>query len=77
MGHEQEGSAYRYFPVVESASAGGQALKRIMNKIFPGSAELPLATLVENRKFTDEEIARMRSILDRGRAPEGRVERAR
>ena len=63
--HEQEGRAYRYLPLVESASVGGRALKRIVNKIFQGSAEMLLATLVEDRKFTEEEIARMRSILDR------------
>ena len=63
--HEQEGRAYRYFPLVESASVGGRALKRIVNKIFQGSAEMLLATLVEDREFTEEEIARMRSILDR------------
>ena len=63
--HEREGRAYRYFPLVESSSAGGRALTRIVNKIFHGSAELLLATLVEDREFTDEEIERMRSVLDR------------
>ena len=63
--HAKEGRAHRYYPLVESADAGGSALKRVMNKIFHGSAELLLATLVENRQFSDEEIARMRSILDR------------
>ena len=65
VGHEQEGRAYRYFPLVESASVGGRAIDRIVNRIFQGSAEMLLATLVEDRQFTDEEIARMRSILDR------------
>ncbi|MXX56426.1 MAG: BlaI/MecI/CopY family transcriptional regulator [Gemmatimonadetes bacterium] len=65
VGHEQEGRAYRYFPLVESASVGGRAIDRIVNRIFHGSAEMLLATLVEDRQFTDEEIARMRSILDR------------
>ena len=63
--HEKEGRAHRYHPLVESADAGGSALKRVMNKIFHGSAELLLATLVESREFSDEEIERMRSILDR------------
>lgn len=63
--HEKEGRAHRYYPLVESADAGGSALRRVMSKIFHGSAELLLATLVENREFSDEEIARMRSILDR------------
>lgn len=63
--HEREGRAYRYFPLVESVSAGGRALSRIVNKIFHGSAELLLATLVEDREFSEAEIERMRSILDR------------
>ncbi|MCY3548087.1 MAG: BlaI/MecI/CopY family transcriptional regulator [Gemmatimonadetes bacterium] len=65
VGHEQEGRAYRYVPLVESANAGGRALRRIVNKIFHGSAEMLLATLVEDRDFSDEEIQRMRSVLDR------------
>ena len=68
--HEKEGRAHRYYPLVESADAGGNALKRVMNKIFHGSAELLLATLVENREFSDEEIERMRSILDRAQEKE-------
>ena len=65
VGHESEGRAYRYHPLVEPASAGGRALRRIVNKIFHGSAEMLLATLVEDRDFSDEEIQRMRSVLDR------------
>lgn len=65
VSHEREGRAYRYIPLVESASAGGRALRRIVNKIFHGSAEMLLATLVEDREFSDEEIKRMRSVLDR------------
>lgn len=65
VGHEREGRAYRYVPLVASASAGGRALRRIVNKIFHGSAEMLLATLVEDRDFSDEEIQRMRSVLDR------------
>ena len=65
VGHEQEGRAYRYFPLVESERAGGRALSRIVNKIFHGSAEMLLATLVEGRDFTEEELRRMRAVLDR------------
>jgi len=65
VGHEQEGRAYRYVPLVESVNAGGRALRRIVNKIFHGSAERLLATLVEDREFTAAELERMRAILDR------------
>ena len=41
--HEQEGRAYRYYPVVEKEEAGGQALRRVVEKIFHGSTEMALA----------------------------------
>lgn len=62
--HETEGRAYRYFPTVAPEEAGRSALGRIVNKIFHGSAELALARLVEERRISPEEIARMRRILD-------------
>ena len=68
--HEKEGRAHRYFPAVARDRAGGHALKRALNKIFHGSAELLLATLIEGRDFTREELDRMRSILDDASARE-------
>ena len=62
--HEKEGRAHRYIPVVARQSAGGRALRRALNKIFHGSAELLLATLVEGRSFSRGELERMRAILD-------------
>ena len=62
--HEQEGRAYRYFPLVEPAEAGGHALGRIVDKIFQGSAELALARLVSGRSLDPDEVARMKALLD-------------
>lgn len=62
--HEQEGRAYRYHPVVESAEAGVHALDRIVDKIFQGSAERALARLVERRRLKPDEVARMKALLD-------------
>jgi len=62
--HEAEGRAYRYFPVVESEVAGGNALSRILDKIFGGSAELLLTQLVSDRTIDSSELARMRKLLD-------------
>ena len=69
--HEKEGRAYRYFPVVEPAEAGGHALGRIVDKIFHGSTELALARLVSGRKLESDEIARMKALLDAAKAEEG------
>lgn len=62
--HEQEGRAYRYFPIVEPDEAGGHALGRIVDKIFQGSAEMALARLVSGRALEPDEARRMKAMLD-------------
>jgi predicted transcriptional regulator len=62
--HESEGRAYRYHPVVAAEDAGGPALRRVLDKIFLGSAESLLAHLVDERDLTPAEIARMQRLLD-------------
>ena len=62
--HESEGRAYRYFPLVAPEEAGGLALKRILEKIYHGSAELVLARLVSDSRLSPEQIARMKKMLD-------------
>ncbi len=62
--HEAEGRAYRYFPLVEKEVAGGNALSRILEKIFGGSAELLLSQLVSDRDLSPGELRRMRRILE-------------
>ena len=62
--HEREGRAYRYYPRVAQEEAGGHALRRVVDKIFQGSAELALARLVKDAKPGPGEIERMRALLD-------------
>jgi BlaI family transcriptional regulator, penicillinase repressor len=62
--HEPEGRAYRYHAVVAPDEAGGPALRRVLDKIFLGSAELLLANLVDERELAPAEIARMQKLLD-------------
>jgi predicted transcriptional regulator len=62
--HESEGRAYRYFPVVQPQEAGGRALRRIVDKIFQGSAELVLARLVSDVRLSPAQRERMRRLLD-------------
>ena len=62
--HEQEGRAYRYFPVVAQEEAGGPALRRVVDRIFQGSAELALARLVSEGGLSRDELERMRRLLD-------------
>lgn len=64
VGHEEEGKAYRYHPLVERAAAGESALRRIVGKVFRGSNELLLTHLVDSERLSDDEIRRMRRLLD-------------
>ena len=66
--HEAEGRAYRYFPTVGPEEAGGQALGRIVDKIFQGSAELALARLVSDRPLDADEVTRLKALLDEAAA---------
>ncbi len=64
VGHEEEGRAHRYHPLVERQAAGKSALQRLTRKLFKGSPELLLTHLVSDRKLSEEEIRRMRKLLD-------------
>jgi predicted transcriptional regulator len=64
VAHEAAGRAYRYYALVTQDAAGEGALRRILDKIFHGSAESLLAQLVAERKLSEEELKRMRRVLD-------------
>ena len=64
VGHDTEGRAYRYYPMVAVEEAGESALGRVLDKIFHGSAESLLAQLVSDRTIPPEELKRMRQMLE-------------
>ncbi|MDQ6827649.1 MAG: BlaI/MecI/CopY family transcriptional regulator [Gemmatimonadota bacterium] len=62
--HVTEGRAHRFQPAVTQHAAGGSALARVLDKIFGGSSELLLTQLVSEQKLSDEELRRLRKLLD-------------
>ncbi len=72
--HEREGKAYRYLPVVAAEDAGRTALGRLLDRVFAGSAEKLLAQLVTERELSEEELRRMRQLLE-SRLEEGEERR--
>jgi len=62
--HEREGKAYRYLPVAAAEDAGRTALGRLLDRVFAGSAERLLAQLVTERELSEEELRRMRRVLE-------------
>ena len=64
VGHEEEGKAHRYRPLVARERAGRSALRRMLDKLFDGSPELLLTQLVSDRKLSPDELRRLRKVLD-------------
>lgn len=62
--HKREGRAYRYSPLIAQDEAGSHALRRIVDKIFQGSAGLAVAKLVQDNGMSPVEIQRVRALLD-------------
>jgi predicted transcriptional regulator len=58
-----EGKTHVYYPVIDAEMAGESALGRLLDKIYGGSPIKLLAQLVEQRKLSESELARMRDLL--------------
>jgi BlaI family transcriptional regulator, penicillinase repressor len=71
VGHEEEGRAYRYYPLVDRESAGASAVRRLVRKVFAGRPDLLLTQLVSDRNLSDADVERLRRLLDE-RLPGGR-----
>ena len=57
-----EGKTHVYFPVIEREAAGASALGRVLDKIYGGSPIKLLAHLVDQKRLSDKELARMRDL---------------
>jgi BlaI family transcriptional regulator, penicillinase repressor len=63
--------AYYYRPAVKRAQVAGSAVKDLIDRLFGGSAESLVMSLVESRQLTPEKLERLRRML---KAREGRDE---
>jgi len=63
VGHSGEGRAHRYRPLVKREAAGRSALRRLVDKVFDGSPEMLLTNLVSDKNLSDEEMRRLRRLL--------------
>ena len=65
IGHEEEGRAHRYVARVAREAARHSALRHLSAKLFKGSVELLMTSAVSDKKLSDEEIRRIRALLDK------------
>lgn len=64
VGHEAEGRAYRYHAQVERGEARMSAVEHMTKKLFAGSTESLLTHLVSDQALTDEQLERIRALLN-------------
>jgi predicted transcriptional regulator len=64
VGHEEEGRAHRYFPKLKQQAVRKSAIRHLAAKLFKGSSDLLLTQLVSDRKLSDDQVRRIRAILN-------------
>ena len=64
LDHDAVGRAHRYRPLVEREAAQRHGVKRLLDGLFRGSSELLLTQLVRDRDLGDEDVERLKRILD-------------
>jgi len=70
--HEQDGARYIYRPTQPRASAGKQAIARVLHTFYGGSVEQAVAALLESSDgFTDEQMMQISALIAQARQ-EGR-----
>lgn len=62
---ELAGRAYVYEPVVSHAQTAGQAVSDLVSRMFGGSAESLVLSLVETRHLTPEKLAELSALLEK------------
>jgi BlaI family penicillinase repressor len=63
VGHEAEGRAHRFVPLVERREAQESAIRRMVRKLFSGSPELLMAQLLNERGLTEAQLRRLRDLV--------------
>src|SRR5262245_43273970 len=68
---EIAGRAYLYAPAVSHLQAARQAVSDLVARMFDGSAESLVLSLVEARHLTPEKLAELSALLEDGAPAEG------
>lgn len=73
VGHEKDGRAFVYIPLVDRNQARKSALSQLLSKLFDDSPETLVLNLLGRERIDPDELGRMRELIDRAsRAPRDR-----
>ena len=62
--HEQEGKAFRYYALLQSDTAGSNALSRVLDMVYRGSRELLVAGLLADEDIDAAELKRLKKLVE-------------
>lgn len=65
VAHEEAGRAYIYYPLIAREAAAQSAVKQVVSKFFGNNAGALALRLIENERPSDEELAHLRSLIER------------
>lgn len=68
------GRAFEYTPAVSREKAEGVAIRDIIDRLFGGSPESLVMSLVESRNLTPEKLARLTKMIEQHNAEEAAKE---
>jgi predicted transcriptional regulator len=63
--HDEAGRAFVYRPLIARDAAAGTAVKNVVEKFFGNSTGALALRLIENERPSDDELARLRSLIER------------
>jgi len=61
--HTEEGRAFRYFPLVDKATASRNAVQSVVRRFFGSPGALAL-NLLQSENLSPEELARIRALIE-------------
>jgi len=62
--HTEQGRAFRYHPLVQEKAVRQTALKQLVETLFEGAPELVMTQLVSDRRLSEEDLRRIRALID-------------
>jgi BlaI family penicillinase repressor len=64
VGHDADGKAHRYLPLVLREEAQDSALQRVTRKLFLDSPGLLMSRLLSKGTVSDEQLRELRTLVD-------------
>jgi len=65
--HKKAGRAYVYYPAVSEKETRSSLVRDLINRVFRGSPELLLVSILEEEKVSPDELKRLREMVKKKR----------